>query len=43
MQAMQIELLKIEWGESGFCTEWNRDYDRMRRKCTSQTPEIRRQ
>ena len=33
MHAAQIELLKIDWGQPGFCTEWDRDYDRKNRTC----------
>ncbi len=27
MQKAQIELLKIDWGQPGLCTEWDRDYN----------------
>jgi len=27
MHTKQIELLKINWGQPGLCTEWDRDYD----------------
>jgi hypothetical protein len=33
MHAAQIELLKIDWGQPGFCTEWDRDYDPKSRSC----------
>lgn len=33
MHAAQIELLKIDWGQPGFCTEWDRDYDHKTRSC----------
>jgi len=29
----QIELLKIDWGQPGLCTEWDRDYDPKTRSC----------
>lgn len=31
--AAQIELLKIDWGQPGFCTEWDRDYNSRSRSC----------
>jgi len=33
MHKAQIELLKIDWGQPGFCTEWDRDYDPSSRSC----------
>ncbi len=33
MHAAQIELLKIDWGQPGFCTEWDRDYNPSTRSC----------
>ncbi len=33
MHKAQIELLKIDWGNPGFCTEWDRDYDSKSRTC----------
>ena len=33
MHAAQIELLKIDWGQPGFCTEWDRDYNARTRSC----------
>ena len=33
MHRAQIELLKIDWGQPGFCTEWDRDYDSNSRSC----------
>ena len=33
MHAAQIELLKIDWGQPGFCTEWDRDYNPRTRSC----------
>ena len=33
MHAAQVELLKIDWGQPGFCTEWDRDYDASTRSC----------
>ena len=33
MHRAQIELLKIDWGNPGFCTEWDRDYDSASRTC----------
>jgi len=29
----QVELLKIEWGQPGFCTEWDRDFNKATRSC----------
>jgi hypothetical protein len=33
MHAKQIELLKIDWGQPGLCTEWDRDFDSRTRSC----------
>ena len=33
MHAAQVELLKIDWGQPGFCTEWDRDYNSKTRSC----------
>jgi hypothetical protein len=33
MHAKQIELLKIDWGQPGLCTEWDRDYESRTRSC----------
>ena len=33
MHAAQVELLKIDWGQPGFCTEWDRDYNPKNRSC----------
>ncbi len=33
MHKAQIELLKIDWGSPGFCTEWDRDYNPKTRTC----------
>src|SRR5690606_26056462 len=33
MHAKQIDLLKIDWGQAGLCTEWDRDYDANTRSC----------
>lgn len=33
MHAKQIELLKIDWGQPGLCTEWDSDYNRNTRSC----------
>jgi hypothetical protein len=33
MHVKQIELLKIEWGQPGFCGEWDRDYNPTTRSC----------
>jgi len=35
MHAAQVELLKIDWGQPGFCTEWDRDYSRATKSCGS--------
>ena len=29
----QVELLKIDWGNPGFCTEWDRCLDRTTGRC----------
>lgn len=33
MHAKQIELLNIDWGQPGFCTKWDRDYDEKALAC----------
>jgi len=33
MHKAQIELLKIDWGQPGFCTEWDRNYDTETHSC----------
>ena len=33
MHAAQVELLKIDWGQPGFCTEWDRDYNPRKGSC----------
>ena len=33
MHRAQIELLKIDWGQPGFCGEWDRDYSPTSRSC----------
>ncbi len=33
MHAQQIELLKIDWGQPGLCTKWDRDYDTKSESC----------
>lgn len=33
MHLAQIELLNIDWGQPGFCTKWDRDYDSTTRSC----------
>ena len=33
MHTAQVELLKIDWGQTGFCTEWDRDYNSKARSC----------
>jgi len=33
MHLAQVELLKIEWGQPGFCTEWDSDYSAATRSC----------
>lgn len=33
MHTAQIELLKIDWGQPGLCTEWDRDFDKDTRSC----------
>lgn len=33
MYAAQVELLKIDWGQPGFCTEWDRDYNPESHSC----------
>ncbi len=38
----QIKLLKIEWGNPGFCTEWDRDYDAQTKSCGRRRKFIKR-
>lgn len=33
MHRAQFELLKIDWGNPGFCTEWDRGFDRRTGRC----------
>ena len=33
MHKAQVELLKIDWGQPGFCTEWDRDYNPKTHSC----------
>lgn len=33
VHAKQVELLKVDWGQPGLCTEWDRDYDAKTRSC----------
>jgi hypothetical protein len=33
MHSAQVDLLKINWGQPGFCTEWDRDYKSRTRSC----------
>ena len=33
MHMAQVEMLKINWGQPGFCTEWDRDYSSTTRSC----------
>jgi len=33
MHLAQSELLKIRWGQPGFCTEWDQDFDLATRSC----------
>jgi len=33
MHRVQVELLKIDWGNPRFCTEWDRGFDRKTGKC----------
>lgn len=42
MHAAQIELLKIDWGQPGFCTKWDRDYDKSTRSCAKRAKLTRR-
>jgi hypothetical protein len=42
MHAAQIELLKIDWGQPGFCTEWDRDFDRRTHSCGGRGKTLRR-
>jgi len=36
MHAEQVKLLKINWGNPGLCTEWDRHYDSRTRSCRRQ-------
>jgi len=42
MHAAQIELLKIDWGQSGFCTEWDRDFNSQTNSCGKRGKSIKR-
>jgi len=45
MHIRQVELLKIEWGNPGFCSEWERDYNPKTLSCGTgarQRPQFRR-
>lgn len=42
MHAAQIELLKIDWGQPGFCTEWDRDYNSQTSSCGKRGGTIKR-
>ena len=42
MHHAQIEMLKIDWGNPGFCTEWERDYNPKTRRCRDGRRPIRR-
>ncbi len=42
MHRRQIQLLKIDWGNPGFCTEWDRDFDRRKWECRGGQRAIRR-
>ena len=42
MHAAQIQLLKIDWGQPGFCTEWDRDYEKRSDACGKRGVLIRR-
>jgi hypothetical protein len=33
MHAEQVKLLKINWGNPGLCTEWDRGYNTLTRSC----------
>lgn len=33
MHKEQVKLLKINWGNPGLCTEWDRNYDPKTRAC----------
>lgn len=33
MHLRQSELLKIDWGDTGLCTEWSRGYDPKTKMC----------
>lgn len=33
MHAEQVKLLKINWGNPGLCTEWDRDFHRATNTC----------
>ncbi len=34
MHRRQIELLKIDWGNPGFCTEWEQSYNAETSSCS---------
>jgi hypothetical protein len=33
MHAKQVKLLKINWGNPGLCTEWDRDFHKASNSC----------
>lgn len=43
MHKAQIDLLKIDWGQPGFCTEWDHDFDSKTRSCGRRGKLIQRQ
>jgi hypothetical protein len=42
MHKAQIELLKIDWGQPGFCTEWDRDYSAATHSCGKRGKPVQR-
>ena len=42
MHVAQVELLKINLGQPGFCTKWDRDYDPATRTCGRRGKELKR-
>jgi len=33
MHEAQVDLLRVDWGQPGFCREWERDYNAKTRSC----------
>jgi len=42
LHRQQLELLKIDWGQPGLCTEWDRDYNSETQSCGKRGKSIKR-